>query len=126
MEKIYIEATKKTPMFHFDPGQGVIEFQGISSLENSGGFYQSILLSIDEFAVDGNQCVTVNMSFVYFNSSSSKCLFDVLKKLGTLRTAGRELTINWFYAEDDEEMREVGEDYSSMLNLQFNFIKLSA
>lgn len=126
MEKIQIEATKVTPMVCFDPKQGVIEFKGISSPENSLGFYQHIFITLDEFLSWENKEIVANLSFIYFNTSSSKCLFDVLKKLSMVRTSGRELTINWFYEEDDEDMREVGEDYSNVLNLDFNFIKFSA
>lgn len=126
MEKIHIEATKFTPMVYIDPKQGVIEFKGISSPENSLGFYQNIFITLDELLSWENKEIVANLSFIYFNTSSSKCLFDVLKKLGMARTSGRELTINWFYEENDEDMREVGEDYANVLNLNFNFIEFSA
>ncbi len=126
MEKIYIEPTKVTPMVNFDLKQGVIEFSGISSPENSLGFYQGIFATLDEFLSRETRAIVANLSFVYFNTSSSKCLFDVLKRLSMVRTSGTELTINWFYEEDDEDMREVGEDYANVLNLDFNFIKFSA
>lgn len=126
MEKIHIEATNITPLVHFDPQIGVLEFRGVSSPENSLGFYQGILKRLDEFVAEESNGIVANLSFLYFNTSSSKCLFDVFKKLSMVRRSGRTLTINWFYEENDEDMREVGEDYSSILNLNFNFIKLTA
>ena len=126
MESIRIEATRITPRVHFDPTQGIIEFSGISAPENSVGFYHGILATLDKLPTVASGCITANISFVYFNTSSSKCLFDVFKRLLTVHKAGKSVTVNWFYAENDDDMREVGEDYAQILNLNFNFIQLSA
>ena len=35
---------------------------------------------------------------------------------------GADVIVNWFYEEDDEDMRETGEDYEEILGLNFNYI----
>ena len=102
MEKFFIEPTRVTPLVNFDPEEGILEVKGRSSPENSILFYQKIIDSLDEFAESGGDEFTANFSFEYFNTSSSKCLFDVFKKLSKINDEGKELTINWFYEEDDE------------------------
>jgi len=47
-------------------------------------------------------------SFEYFNTSSSKCLYDILKQIAGLKVAGSEVEINWFYEDYDDDMRETG------------------
>ena len=121
MEKFFIEPTRVTPLVNFDPEEGILEVKGRSSPENSILFYQKIIDSLDEFAESGGDEFTANFSFEYFNTSSSKCLFDVFKKLSKINDEGKELTINWFYEEDDEDMMEAGEDYADLLDLDFNF-----
>ena len=64
---------------------------------------------------------TANIAFEYFNTSSSKCLFDVFKRLSKIEDSGKTITINWYYEEGDDDMMEAGEDYSDLLDLDFNF-----
>ncbi len=124
MEKIFIEPTRVTPLINFDPDEGILEIKGRSSPENSIQFYQTLMDALDAYATQGQNALTANIAFEYFNTSSSKCLFDVFKKLSRISDNGKDLTINWFYEEDDEDMMEAGEDYSDLLDLQFNFLEI--
>ncbi|WP_420318677.1 DUF1987 domain-containing protein [Ekhidna sp.] len=124
MEKVFIEPTRTTPLINFDPDEGLLEMKGRSSPENSIQFYQRVLENLDEYAVSGGQEFTVNIAFEYFNTSSSKCLFDVFKRLSRIEASGRTITINWYYEEGDEDMMEAGEDYSDLLDLDFNFYEI--
>lgn len=121
MEKVVIEPTRITPMVNFDPDEGLLEMKGRSSPENSIQFYQRILDSLDEYCVSGGDEFTANIAFEYFNTSSSKCLFDVFKRLSKIENSGKRITINWYYEEGDDDMMEAGEDYSDLLDLNFNF-----
>ncbi len=124
MDKIFIEPTRVTPLINFDPDAGLLEIKGRSSPENSVQFYQSLIDALENFAQEDGPELTANIAFEYFNTSSSKCLFDVFKKMTKIEAAGGELTINWFYEEDDEDMMEAGEDYSDLLDLEFNFLEI--
>lgn len=124
MEKIFIEPTRVTPLINFDPDVGLLEIKGRSSPENSVQFYQSLIDALDRFAKESGPDLTANIAFEYFNTSSSKCLFDVFKKMTKIEAAGSQLTINWFFEEDDEDMMEAGEDYSDLLDLEFNFLEI--
>ncbi len=125
MSKFYLEPTKVTPMVVLDHQNGIFELKGVSSPENSTGFYQQVIWQLDEFINKNPRDLTANLSFLYFNTSSSKCLFDLLKRCARLKSAGADLTINWFYDEMDDDMKEVGEDFSDILNIPFNFIEES-
>ncbi len=124
MEKIFIEPSRVTPLINFDPDEGILEMKGRSSPENSIQFYQKIIDNLDMYAAQGDGDFTANFAFEYFNTSSSKCLFDIFKRLVRIQNSGKDLIINWFYEEDDEDMMEAGEDYSDLLDLEFNFIEI--
>ncbi len=124
MEKIFIEPSKVTPLISFDPEEGILEMRGRSSPENAIQFYQKVIESLALYAQHGQGDFTANFAFEYFNTSSSKCLFDIFKRLVRIKESGKELTINWFFEEDDEDMMEAGEDYSDLLDLDFNFIEI--
>ena len=121
MEKVFIEPTRTTPLVKFDPDAGILEMKGRSSPENSIEFYQKILDNLEEFASSGGPEFTANIAFEYFNTSSSKCLFDVFKRISKIESSGKKININWYYEEGDEDMMEAGEDYSDLLDLDFNF-----
>lgn len=124
MEKIFVEPTRVTPLVNFDPDEGFLEIKGRSSPENSILFYQKIIDSLDEYARSGKSEFTASFSFEYFNTSSSKCLFDLFKKITLIKENGINLIINWYYEEDDEDMMEAGEDYADLLDLEFNYLEI--
>ena len=66
----------------------------------------------------------VNIQLEYFNTSSSKCLLDLFKKLEGMHKSGNDITIKWYYEEDDEDMLEAGEDYQSIINIPFKMIEV--
>jgi hypothetical protein len=105
-----------------DPNNGKLEFKGRSSPSASLEFYSPIMSSIDQSFSGSGQSITAHFAFEYFNTSSSKCLFDILKKLARMQAKGTEVEVNWYYEEEDEDMKETGEDYEDVLGLSFNYI----
>jgi hypothetical protein len=124
MESISIEGTTKTPSVKLNPKTGVIEIKGRSIPENSIEFYRPIVEWLDEYAKNPNKKTTVNVQLEYFNTSSSKCILDIFKKLESLKKARNEVIINWYYEEDDEDMLESGEDYESIIRVPFKMIEI--
>ena len=124
MEPISIEGTAKTPTVKFDAATGVMEIKGRSIPENSIEFYKPIVDWLDEYAAGAKETTQVNVQLEYFNTSSSKCILDVFKKLEAINKGKSEVTINWYYEEDDEEMLEAGEDYESIIRVPFKMIEI--
>ena len=60
----------------------------------------------------------------YFNTTSSKIIFDIIYMLKTLLGRGLVASVTWCYPEDDEDALEVGQDYASLSNVPFNFTAL--
>ncbi len=122
MDKYILRPTRITPLIFFDPNRGLLELRGKSSPENSIQFYDGLLTAVENFARHGNRGLVANFKFEYFNTSSSKCLFDLFRKIIILKNRGQQISINWYYEEDDDDMLEAGEDYSDLLGVAFNFI----
>lgn len=70
-----------------------------------------------------SKTLEVSINLEYFNTSSSKCLYDIFRSIKRLAMSGTEIYINWLYHPEDEDMLEVGEDYSDLLNLPFSFVE---
>jgi hypothetical protein len=124
MESIFIEGTLKTPMVKFDGKTGIVEIKGRSIPENSIEFYKPLVDWLEEYAKKPLDKTQVNVQLEYFNTSSSKCILDVFKKLEAIHKAKHEVVINWYYEEDDEDMLEAGEDYESIIRVPFKMIEI--
>jgi len=124
MESLSIEGTAKTPTVRFDSESGVIEIKGRSIPENSIEFYKPLVDWLDKYSKAAKPITKVNVQLEYFNTSSSKCILDVFKKLESIHKSNNEVTINWYYEEDDEDMLEAGEDYESIIRVPFKMIEI--
>jgi hypothetical protein len=121
MEDILIEGTPKTPSVRFVSSEGALEIKGRSIPENSIEFYKPLMDWIESYAGNPKGHTVVNIQLEYFNTSSSKCILDLFKKLEVINN---EIVINWYYEEDDEDMLEAGEDYDAIINIPFKMIEI--
>ena len=124
MDPIIIEGTPKTPTVNFDAATGKIEIKGRSIPENSIEFYKPLVDWLEAYGAAAQANTVVNIQLEYFNTSSSKCILDIFKKLENIAKAGSEVIINWYYEEDDEDMLEAGEDYQSIIKVPFKMIEI--
>ncbi len=124
MEPIIIEGTPKTPSIKFDAREGVFEIKGRSIPENSVEFYKPLNEWLDQYMQVPLDKTVVNIRLEYFNTSSSKCILDVFKRLESIHRSKHDVEINWFYEEDDEDMLEAGEDYDSIIKVPFKMVEI--
>ena len=125
METISIEGTPKTPTITFDTNKGFLEIKGRSIPENSIEFYKPLVDWLEKYATKPQPATNVNIQLEYFNTSSSKCILVVFKKLEAINKSGSQVVINWFYEEDDEDMLEAGEDYQAIINVPFKMVQVT-
>jgi hypothetical protein len=125
MELLQIEGSPKTPSIKFDPKAGVLEIKGRSIPENSIEFYKPLIDALETYATAPLKETSVNVQLEYFNTSSSKCILDVFKRLEAIHKSGSSsVIINWYYETDDEDMLEAGEDYQAIISLPFKMVEV--
>ena len=122
MEKLIIEGTKQSPYVDFNADSGKLELSGRSIPENSFEFYNPLLEWLENYAKNPKSETVLKVYLEYFNTSSSKYILEVLKKLKLiLKADGAKIKVDWCYDEDDEEMMETGEDYEDVTGLEFDY-----
>jgi len=57
----------------------------------------------------------------YFNSSSAKYILNLSKMMFDFISAGIPVTIEWCYIEDDEDMKQTGEEMERMSKVPFKY-----
>ena len=61
----------------------------------------------------------------YNCSSSSKDILEVFKALGAIKDSGMsKVIIKWEFEDDDDDIRECGEDYQSIIGIDFEMIEI--
>lgn len=125
IEDLIISGTNKTPEVKLSAGKGVIEISGKSIPENSVEFYQPIFNWMEAYSENPLAKTETRIILEYFNTSSSKCLLDVLRKLEALKKSGKsDVVVKWHYETDDEDMMEAGQDYDALVDLPFELIQI--
>lgn len=122
MNSFYLEPTPKTPKISFNVEDGSFEISGRSIPENSIEFYKPVLEWLDEYIPSSNGETNLDVKLEYFNTSSSKCLVEIFRRLEKLQKEGKSAAIRWYYEEEDEDMQESGEDFKEIIKLPIKMI----
>jgi hypothetical protein len=113
MENLYIAATPSSPEVNFDFAQHHLSVRGESYPENAAAFYGDIIKSLrDYLTLCTDTSITMDIALAYFNSSSTKMLFNIFEALNDAQRAGNKITVNWYHDEEDDTMLEFGQELS--------------
>ncbi len=125
MENLKIEPTKYTPEIFFDCENHVLEIKGKSYPENTSAFYRPVFEWLEKYVeMEEVEKITVNLELVYFNSSSSKILMDFFDVLEDAAEDDKDVTVNWIFEAEDEDLLEFGEEFQQDFeSLNFNLIE---
>lgn len=122
MNSLYFAKTSKTPEITFDPKNEVFEIVGRSIPENSVEFYRPVMEWLDAYQKEPDDYLYLIVKLEYFNTSSSKCLIDIFRKLEKMHNNGQQVLIKWYFEEEDEDMKESGEDFKDILKVPVEMI----
>jgi hypothetical protein len=117
MERIEIQATARTPRLVFDPSQFEFLLEGESYPEDTRKFYDAPMNDVSVF-LENTHAEPIKLVFKlkYFNSSSAKVLMDLFLAVEESAGQGNQITVEWHYAKDDDNMQELGEEFSEELS----------
>ncbi|MDY0201181.1 MAG: DUF1987 domain-containing protein [Bacteroidales bacterium] len=128
MQKFELKEAITTPYVLLNAEAGEIRIEGRSIPENVIDFYYPILSWIDKYVEKAKEVTTIFFKLEYFNTSSSKRLFDIMKKVEVIASQPeKKVIINWYYEEDDEDIYFAGSDYKALISkVEFNLIEVEA
>lgn len=113
--------SRDTPYIHFHANTGQLVVHGKSMPEDPRSIYDVLIRKLDGFIESTQIAISVSIKMEYFNTSSSKCIWEVLRALKNSDSVDTPLRIQWHYEEEDEDMLEAGRDYSELLNIEFDY-----
>jgi hypothetical protein len=115
------------PEVNLDPETNHFWITGDSYHEYTYEFYEPIFQWLRQYLSKPVGDIRMDFRMTYFNTASSKCLFDIIEILFEYQSEEYgSVEVNWFYKEDDEDMYETGQDYIQDLGRQINMVPYEA
>jgi hypothetical protein len=121
MEKLIIQATDDTPEVLFDKTSGTFILSGKSLPEDVIEFYSPIFQWMEKYSKDPLEETKLMVKISYFNSASQRALYEIFIILSRIVMKGKKVEVEWHYSEDDDEMREAGQEFAEITNLPFMY-----
>lgn len=120
MESLIIQEGKNTPEIIFEPGKNDFRITGKSFPENAKKFYADVLVWLDNFSP--NDDITFEVVLQYISSSSIISILEIIRRLDKINSNGANVTVNWYYDADDDDIKKIGEDYQRISSININLI----
>jgi hypothetical protein len=121
MEPLHVEATDSTPYVCLDKDKNLFEIAGKSKPSNVTEFYDPVLKWLDRYMDAPNPKTLLSIRLEYLNSASAKIINFIIKKLERAIKMGKEASVLWHYSVHEPDMKELGDNYSIMYNIPFEF-----
>lgn len=132
MEILNIEPTHISPTIRFNPDLNDFSISGMSAPEDVRALYYPVIEWMDRFNSElklgkykifsETNPMILKINLNYFNSASAKFLLDILLELKKIRESGTPVAVEWYYEEDDIDMKEAGEDLSELVEMELKYI----
>ncbi len=124
MEKIVIQPTIDSPYVNLDKENNIFEIKGKSLPENVNIFYQPIIDWFAEYFKNPNNETVIRFELDYLNTASSKALLSLFLVVEDAAKKGSNVKVMWYYVEDDEDIKEIGEEYSELIQIPFEILSI--
>ena len=124
MDALYIEPSNDTPTIILDKEKNHFEISGKSLPEDVNSFYEPVFNWLETYFENPNPSTSILFNLDYLNTASSKSLLSLFLILEHAITAGHKVEVVWQYLVDDEDMFDVGEEYSEIIKVPFRLVSV--
>lgn len=122
MERLSIAPSISTPSVDFDPASGLLQLGGESYPENSFEFYAPVNAWLKAFLAETNGPVKLKVALSYLNTSSTKCMIDLLDDLEAAHRRGLPVDVVWYYDSDNERARDTIDEFKEDFTMPFEVV----
>jgi len=122
---LHIESSKSTPLVDINTEKQIQLIDGVSIPSNARGFYQDVQDMVEENFQYFRPDTEFHFRLEYFNTASSKALFNLVKKIHDHMHQNSGWKIVWKYEEEEDFMHESGINFQEILETKFEMVKFS-
>ena len=113
-----------SPFIELNPDERKFTISGKSFPENAEKFYRPVFEWFDEFTQSVNlpEPIVFDFDLEYVNSASIFSLLEIIQRLGQLNARGFNFKVQWYYDDEDEDIKKIGEDFGRLTPVQIDMI----
>jgi hypothetical protein len=116
-----IKAGSSTPSIVYDEGTRTLSMTGESYPENSFSFYAPVFDWLTK-ELDSLPLFRFHVRVSYMNSSSTKCMLDILDILCDAAERGCDVRVTWFYDAENDRALDLAEEFSEDIDIPFEIV----
>ena len=121
MEQLFLPPYDDRPEINLDPLQNTFYIRGRSYMENTFSFFHEVANWLVDYCSIQENKLELELRFVYISTSSVKELLRIFARLENI-TDAENFKIIWYYADDDEDMYELGTDISAIIKFPLELV----
>lgn len=127
MENIHIKRSPDSPdkpEVRFNAESGICEIIGESYMESTYTFFLPLMNWLTKYINEVNKELEFRVKLFYFNTSATKCLLDIFEILKKYEEDGGNVTVKWFYDENDPDVEDEVKDFENESGLDIQLVKI--
>lgn len=121
MPSLDIPMTSSSPQIHYNPETMTLSMHGESYPENSFEFFDPVLAFVREVLAE-NTTFSFDIDVSYMNSSSTKCVLDLLDLMEDAAAKGNDVSVQWQYDIDNPRALDLAEEFREEVTFPFNLV----
>ncbi len=122
MDDLIIAGSISSPGVRCDARRGLMELSGESYPENAFDFYGPVLEWAKGYLAAGPGPLRLELRLSYLNTSSTKCLIDLLDLMEEAHKSGRSTSVAWYCDRENERAQESAEEFREDVSLPFEIV----
>ncbi len=116
-----IKASASTPSIVWDEETRTLSMTGESYPENSFSFYAPVFEWLNG-ALETLPVFRFRVRISYMNSSSTKCMLDILDILCDAAERGCDVRVTWLYDADNDRALDLAEEFREDIEIPFEIV----
>jgi SiaC family regulatory phosphoprotein len=123
---IHIPESRSTPEVHFDLEKGIYLLRGRSIPADASSFFHPLEKWVEALNnATLPKSILIKIRLEHLNTGTIRALLNIFSRLLRLRNKGTEISFEWFYEENDEDLIDKGEEMSLILDVPFKYTSFS-
>ncbi len=118
---LHIPATKSTPEIFYSEENQTLSLIGESYPENTFAFFAQVFEWLHE-NLPKMKTFHLHVNISYMNSSSTKCILDILDLLAKSYESGSAVSVTWYYDRENERALDIAEEFEEDAEVPFEII----
>ncbi len=118
-----LEKTSDTPSINLSVEKCIFEISGNSFSDKLNDIYAKVVEWIDIEMPKIECSIKCKFNFYVYNSVTYKNILLMMSKFYELKEKGKDISIVWYYDEDDEDSLAIGKDINDLFDITVEFEK---